>query len=514
MRNSSLSALALVALSGALVAQTGLNTVRIATGLAKPLWVGQAPGDDTRLYVLEQTQADIEVVINGVKNPLPFLDLTSKVGTTGNERGLLGLAFDPDFATNKFFYVDYTRAGDFATVVERYTAIDADTADPLSGLVIFGPISDPQSNHNGGDIHFGPDGKLYIGLGDGGNFNDTGTGHVAGGNAQAPGETWGKMHRINKDGSIPNDGPFFGNGAYVQSIWDLGLRNPWRWSFDRLTGDLWIADVGQDAFEEVNFEAAGTGGLNYGWRCMEGFNCTGLSGCVCNDIALTKPVHDYSQAGPKCAVTGGFVYRGSALNGWDGIYFFADYCTAEVWSLVWNGVTAVVTERTDELAPGFGQAINFITSFGEDNDGELYICDQGSAGANGELFTIVPDGPFTNLGSALPGIDGNPLLEGIGSLEAGSVGALNITNAAPSTTGVLFLALSQGSAPFKGGTVVAVPVVALIAIATPVSGDLQLAWQDWPALPSATTLVFQGAFNDTAAVKGVSLSNGLLAVTP
>ncbi len=491
---------------------TPLHSVMVANALAKPLWAGQAPGDPTRIYIVEQTQADIEVLIDGVKNATPFLDLTGKVNTSGNERGLLGLAFHPDFENNKFLYVNYTRTGDGATIVERYTAIDGDTADAGSGFPVLGPITQPQSNHNGGNVAFGPDGKLYVGMGDGGNFNDTGPGHVAGGNAQAKGEALGKMLRINDDGSIPTDNPFFGDLTYVQSIWDLGVRNPWRWSFDRETGDLWMGDVGQDNFEEINFAPAGEGGKNWGWRCMEGFSCTGLSGCTCNDIALTKPVHDYDHSGPKCSVTGGYVYRGKALPDWNGTYFFADYCSNEIWSLVYDGVTATVVERTAELAGS--PPINNPTSFGEDLDGELYICDQGSLGTNGELFKIVPEGPFTGLGSALAGVNGKPVLWGEGDLTTGSAGALNLRDGARSASGALFVALSEGAVPFKGGTLVAVPIVVIVVIATDVDGELQLAWPSWPAMPSDTTIVFQVALNDAAAVKGVSLSNGLRAITP
>jgi glucose/arabinose dehydrogenase len=501
-------------LAAALPAQTPtpLHSVLVASALAKPLWAGQAPGDATRVYVLEQKQADIEVLVNGVMNAVPFLDLTGKVGTSGNEQGLLGLAFHPDFANNKFFYVNYTRATDFATVVERYTAIDADTADATSGVVVFGPITQPQSNHNGGNVVFGPDGKLYVGMGDGGNFNDTGPGHVTGGNAQAKDQTLGKMVRFNDDGSIPSDNPFFGDGAYVQSIWDIGVRNPWRWSFDRETGDLWIGDVGQDAHEEIDFEPAGQGGKNYGWRCMEGFSCTGLSGCTCNDVALTLPVHDYNHTGGKCSVTGGYVYRGNDLPDWNGVYFFADYCTAQIWSLVYDGVTATVTERTAELAGA--TPINFVTSFGEDAEGELFIVDQGTGSTNGELFRMVPEGPFTGLGHALPGVAGKPVLWGEGTLVTGSAGALNLRDAAPSATGALFVSLSEGAVPFKGGVLVSVPIVALIVIGTDVDGELSLAWASWPSIPSGTTVVFQAAINDAAAVMGVALSNGLLALTP
>jgi glucose/arabinose dehydrogenase len=515
MRSSFLLALAAGVLAGPLAAQTPtpLHSVVVANALAKPLWAGQAPGDPTRIYVVEQTQADVEVLINGVKNATPFLNLdATKVFTSGNERGLLGFAFHPDFANNKTFYVNYTRAGDGATVVERYFAIDGDTADAGSGLVIIGPIAQPQSNHNGGNIAFGPDGKLYVGMGDGGNFNDTGTGHVAGGNAQAPGQALGKMLRFNDDGTVPGDNPFIGDLDYVQSIWDIGLRNPWRWSFDRDTGDLWVGDVGQDQWEEINFSPAGQGGRNWGWRCMEGFNCTGLSGCTCNDVALSLPVHNYNHSGFKCSVTGGYVYRGDALPDWNGIYFFADYCTAQIWSLVYDGVVATVTERTADIAGA--SPIDSITSFGEDLDGELFICDQGSTGTNGQLFKLVPGGPFTGLGNALAGVNGEPVLWGEGTLVTGTPGALNLRDGAPSATGAMFVALAEGAAPFKGGVLVAVPIQLLVAIATDVDGELSLAWPSWPAMPSGTTIVFQVALSDAAAIKGVSLSNGLRAVTP
>ena len=517
MRTLSLSALALGLLSAASFAQTPtpLHTEQLFAASAKPLWIGQAPGDDTRLYVVEQKEADIEVYVNGVKNAVPFLDLTAKVNISGNERGLLGFAFHPDFAENGFVYVDYTAIGTGSpTVVERYTVIDADTADPNSGFPVFTSSADPQSNHNGGNIVFGPDDKLYIGLGDGGNFNDTGTGHVPGGNAQAHGVDWGKMHRINDDGSTPSDNPFLGDTSFLGTIWDYGVRNPWRWSFDRETGDLWIADVGQDAFEEINFEAAGTGGLNYGWRCMEGFACTGLSGCTCNDASLTLPIHDYNHGGGKCSVTGGYVYRGDALPDWNGVYFFADYCTGQIWSLVYDGVSATVTERTAELAPGGGQSIDFVTSFGEDNHAELYICDQGSAGTNGELYKVVPGGPFTGLGHALAGAAGKPVLWGEGTLQTGSPGALNFRSVAPSATGLLFISLVEGAAAFKGGVLVTIPLLALVPVASNGSGELQLAWPSWPAVPSGTTIVFQAGFSDAAAIKGVSLTNGLRALTP
>src|SRR5262249_34996499 len=190
--------------------------------------------------------------------------------------------------------------------------------------------------------------------------------------------------------TIPPTNPFVGV-AGADEIWHYGLRNPWRDSFDRLTGDLLIGDVGQNAHEEVDFQPAGLGGLNFGWRCMEGSSCTGMSGCTCNAPSLTLPVYDYPHTGGSCSITGGYVYRGSDLCGVQGTYFFADYCSAQITSfrLVGGSVTQL-TNRTAELAPGGGLSINSITSFGEDANGELYICDQG-----GEIFKIIPRSPPT-----------------------------------------------------------------------------------------------------------------------
>ncbi len=504
--------LALGALAASSAAQTPLTTQLVGSGYAKPLWIGSPPGVTNRLYVVEQSTADVEVITNGVPNATPFIDLTAKVLTNANERGLLGFAFDPDFATNSHFYVSYTRVGDGASIVERYTAFSPDVANAGSGVVVFGPVTQPQSNHNGGHIAFGPDGKLYFGLGDGGNGNDTGSGHIEpGGNAQNGTTLLGKMVRINKDGTIPGDNPFVGNPGFLDQIWSYGLRNPWRWSFDRKTGDMWIADVGQNTREEINFEPAGLGGRNYGWRCMEGFLCTGLTGCTCNDVALTLPVKNYGHGSGKCSVTGGFVYRGDAIPDLAGTYFYADYCTAQIWTLKWNGVTLTEDlERTAELDPPGATAINFVTSFGEDGAGELYICDQ-----NGELFKIVPNGPFKGLGCALPGLNGDPILHGEGSLVVGTAGSLELDSARPSSAAMLFVSLTAGSAPFKGGTLKAVPIVFTLPLFTSPTGEIDLSWTSWPSgLPVGQTLVFQYGVQDAAAVNGVALSNALQATQP
>ena len=259
------------------------GTVRVASGLARPLFVAHAPADSSRVFIVEQFNARILIleIPSNVLDPVAFLDINDRVIGTGDERGLLGLAFHPDYANNGLFYVDYSRNGDGDTVVSEFqVSVDPDVADPLSERILL-TIDQPQSNHNGGWIDFSPlDGYLYIATGDGGNFCDTGTGHTAGiGNAQdITANLLGKLLRIDPLAAVPYgiplDNPFVGI-AGDDEIWAYGLRNPWRPSFDRLTGDLYIADVGQDLSEEISFQpASSTGAENYGWRCREGNACS------------------------------------------------------------------------------------------------------------------------------------------------------------------------------------------------------------------------------------------------
>jgi glucose/arabinose dehydrogenase len=517
MRHPTLLSLAVVAgVALPASAQTALTTELVADGLAKPLWAGSPPGDTQRLFVVEQSTADIEIVDlgTGLVNGTPFLDLSGKVLTNANERGLLGMAFDPDYPSTGHFFVNYTRSGDGATIVERYTvSANPDIADAASGLVILGPISQPQPNHNGGGISFGPDGHLYVGTGDGGNGNDVGTGHhEPGGNAQWGLTLLGKMLRVDKTGAAPVDNPFIGNPNFANQIWAYGLRNPWRSSFDRDTGDFWVADVGQNAREEVNFQpAASAGGENYGWRCMEGFLCTGLTGCTCNDPSLTLPIQNYGHGGGNCSVTGGYVYRGDAVPDFKGTYWYADYCSGSIWSLRYDGVSVTeLTELSAQLDPPGALAISLVTSFGEDANGELYLCDQ-----NGEIFRLRSGNAFTGLGCELAGTNGDPVLHGEGTLAVGSPGGLFLTNGNPSSPGMLFVSVGTGSANFKGGVLKTVPVIFSLPVATNPSGNVSLAWGAWPAgVPSGTTLGFQIAIADAGAPLGVALSNALAGLTP
>jgi len=394
-----------------------LTTVRVANGLSAPLFAISPPGDSERLVIVEQNSAQIKILKNGSILPTPFIDLDSKAGS-GGEQGLLGLAFHPDYPNNGFFFVDYTdNSGD--TVIASYqVSADPDVADSNSELII-STIGQPAGNHNGGMLAFGPnDGYLYIGSGDGGG----GGGFDPNNLAQNGQVLLGKILRIDIDNgnplSIPQDNPFVGNALVDDAIWALGLRNPWRFSFDRLTGDLYTADVGEGSLEEVNWQSGNSsGGENYGWRCMEGTQCTGLTGCTCNSPGLTLPVHDYSHTGGNCSITGGYAYRGSAIPELQGTYFFADYCSARIWSFRWDGINITeFQERTAELAPGAGQTIDFITSFGEDASGELYIVDQG-----GEVFKVIPVNPFTLL-PVTPGVaNTNNVIQATGSTPGGKV---------------------------------------------------------------------------------------------
>ncbi len=371
----------------------GIKSVRVASGLVRPLFVTHAPNDFGRIFIAEQrgsggisNRADIRIMNlpGNTLNGTPFLSISPV--STGSEQGLLGLAFDPNYASTGRFFVNYTNSGG-TTVIARYTVSgDPNIANPAGTTIL--TISQPFSNHNGGWIGFGPDGYLYIATGDGGSGNDPQ------GNGQNINTLLGKMLRIDVSGAgytVPVTNPFIVNppgGAFRTEIWAYGLRNPWRAAFDRMTGDLYTADVGQNAIEEIDFQAASNmNAINYGWRCMEGNNCTGLSGCTCNAPTLTGPIHTYTHAGGNCSVTGGYVYRGCAIPSQNGKYFFADYCSSQIWSFDFNGVSiSNLVNRTGELAPGGGLSISSITSFGEDAYGEMYICDS----SGGEVFKMLP----------------------------------------------------------------------------------------------------------------------------
>lgn len=359
-----LSAVALLAAcgnSGSPDGPPGPRLITVATGLSFPVDLTAPPGDNSRIFVVEKA-GTIRIIRNGNVLSTPFLDVSAQV-SRGQEQGLLGLAFDPDYAANGRFVVNFTDGNGTTRIVAFRVSSDPDRADPASADTILS-VTQPYSNHNGGGLQFGPDGYLYIGLGDGGSAGDPAD------NGQNRTVLLGKMLRIDLNGgspyAIPPDNPFADSAGLRPEIWNYGLRNPWRFSFDRATGDLYIADVGQDAREEVDFAGAGTGsGANYGWSIMEGTACFG--GPTCNQSGLTLPVLDYGH-GEGCSITGGYVYRGSAAPDLVGRYFYADYCSGWVRSLTMAGGQATDLRDWPELDPG-----GAITSFGEDAAGEMYI---------------------------------------------------------------------------------------------------------------------------------------------
>lgn len=367
-----------------------LDTVRVVSGLSGPLYATWAPGDPNRMFVLEQhvgNQGRVRIVDLSTNPatllPIPYLSITT---ATGNEQGLLGMAFHPDFQTNRKFYISHASPNSF--IVEYEQSVGNPNAADLATARTILTIPQPFSNHNGGWIDFGPDGYLYAAFGDGGSAGDPGN------RAQNLSQLLGKMLRIDVNGddfpadavrnySIPPTNPFNGGvNTLDDPIWSYGLRNHWRNSFDRDTDEMWIGDVGQNSIEEIDYEPANTGGRNYGWRCYEGNNVFNAAGCgpAANYVF---PVHTYTHSF-GCSVTGGYVYRGNAICALRGTYFFADYCSATIWSFFYTGAVTQFTNRTAELAPGGGLSIASITSFAEDLDGELYIVDQG-----GEVFKIV-----------------------------------------------------------------------------------------------------------------------------
>ena len=362
----------------------------VASGLARPVDVTAPAGDRGRIFVVEKTgYLRIVTIVGGVYTLLatPFLDIDALVGSSGNEQGLLGLAFHPDYASNGYFFVNYTNnAGD--TVVARYSvsAGNPNQANPASGQVVLSVVQ-PYSNHNGGQLQFGPDGYLYIGLGDGGSGGDPGD------RSQNPGVMLGKMLRIDVDSlpyTIPASNPFVGPGNPLDEIWALGLRNPWRYSFDRLTGDLWIGDVGQGDWEEINRELAGDpGGRNWGWRCKEGTHVYNTSGNCPGDLSvLDDPVYEYSHS-DGCSLTGGAIYRGSPNSSYFGRYLFADYCVGnQLRMLNYDGNAWVRSNHT--LAPPSGLNMSRPTSFGQDAIGNVYMVDDnnGSTPNTGEVYLL------------------------------------------------------------------------------------------------------------------------------
>ncbi len=352
--------------------------------LEQPTAVVNAGDGSGRLFITQKTGLAL-VVQDGSVLETPFLDLTDTVSTDA-EQGLLGMAFHPGYAENGRFFVNYT-SGDGATVIAEFAASEnANVADAASERILL-TIPQPYANHNGGDLAFGPDGHLYIGMGDGGDRDDPEE------NGQNPATLLGAMLRIGVDGggepyTVPQDNPFVGEGGAAPEVWAYGLRNPWRFSFDRETGDLWIADVGQNAFEEVNFQSADSaGGENYGWNTTEGESCFNVEDArtplqSCDREGLTGPVLSYPHSEGQ-SITGGYVYRGEAIPALVGHYVYGDFVSGTLWGAAAAGGGYASTELAES---GFN-----VVAFGEDEAGELYVADFG-----GTVYRLVSDASSGN----------------------------------------------------------------------------------------------------------------------
>ena len=346
----------------------------VVTGIDRPVAITNAGDGSGRLFITLRP-GFVRIVDSQGLNSAPFLDI-SALTTTDGERGLLSIAFHPRYATNGFFYVDYTDLNGDTVIARYHVSANPNVADPASAAILLA-IPQPFSNHNGGQLQFGPDGYLYIGMGDGGGSGDPQN------NGQNLGTLLGKMLRIDVDGSfpyaVPADNPFLSTGGARPEIWAYGLRNPWRFSFDRQTGDLFIGDVGQDSFEEVDFQlAASPGGQNYGWRLMEATHCFNPAS-NCDDGTLTLPVIEYSHAAGDCSISGGYRYRGTASPELSGIYFYGDFCTGKIWGATETSPGAF----SSELIADTGLS---ITGFGEDEEGEIYVAHYASP--NGAIYEI------------------------------------------------------------------------------------------------------------------------------
>jgi glucose/arabinose dehydrogenase len=422
-------------------ASAQLESIQVASGLSSPIGVVSVPGDTSnRLFVVQQG-GRIRIVENGVTLSPDFLNI-DPLTNGGGESGLLGMVFHPDYDTNGLFYISYTNLSGSSMVVQySVSGTNPNVADAGSAVTIYGPISQPFSNHNGGCIQFGPDGMLYFGIGDGGGAGDPGN------RAQNINNPLGKMLRFDVDIAaphIPASNPFVGV-AGLDEIWAYGLRNPWRFSFDRLTGDMWIGDVGQNAWEEIDFQpASSTGGENYGWRILEASSCYNPS-TGCSSAGTVLPVHEYALSGPNCAVVGGYVARGPLLPNYQGRFFFADYCAGQLKSID-PGSPAIATNHASDVSIS-----GAITSFGEDTNGDLLVVT-----SSGRVYRVQEEcsASIATYCTTSPNSQGAGAI--ISSTGSGSISDNNfgvaVAGVPPGQPGIFFYGDLQASAPFGQGT--------------------------------------------------------------
>ncbi len=512
--NRLLPSLLLLTLCAPLHAQV-LHAERIASGIARPTELTSPPGDTSRLFVVEGRMG-IRIIKDGLLLPTPFLDISSEL--TSNQ-AIGSLAFHPDYANNGRFFLLYVDKDLYAHVAEYHVSADPDIADPTSRVQILGPYLQSTLVHLWNGLQFGPDGKLYVGIGD-----DMWTFDMVQNPSQDLTNILGKILRLDIDlppPYIPADNPFVGVPGAREEIWMWGLRQPWRFSFDSLNGDVYISDVGSNDHEELDFVSGSVaGGQNFGWRCVEGSFCAEFEGCAnCTDPLFVPPIHEFSHEEGRCAVIGGFVYRGKAMPSLQGTYFFADYCSGRVWSFRYDGVTMTeFQERTEELTPWIGGGtIGLITSFGVDAQGELYLLDN----QQGEVFKIVERSCHTaNYCPISPNSAGTGAV--IASTGSTSIGAadfsVTVSGAIPNKYGIFFYGGDQDQAPFgEGVRCVKQPFYRLnplILLDASGGGSKAIDFQN-PPQPQAkinpgSTWNFQFWFRDPAlGGSGFNTSNGL-----
>ncbi len=451
---SSNAALTIPNAAAAPTAQLDLSLELFSEGLSLPTSIVNTgvPGDG-RLFVTQQGGQIRILTANGDLLSTPFLNISSKVSLFG-ENGLLGLAFDPDYATNGYFYIYYTRLSDRNNVLARYqVSADANAADASSEQILLTAVQ-PKDGHNGGALAFGPDGYLYVAIGDGGLPDD---GDPPPTTPQDRTSLLGKILRLDVAQStahapdcgaalytIPNDNPFRnGAGGDCDEIWALGLRNPWRFSFDRATGDLYIADVGENVQEEINFQPAGSsGGQNYGWPCYEGSALHHQPSCQA--VTYTFPVFTYGHEGGHCSVTGGYVYRGQQYPAMTGHYLLADFCSGSVWNLHPQGSSWEVHEYAD--------LTEFPTTFGEDINGELYVAEL----FGGTIYRVVENSVVAPTSLSISKVgpahvqSGQPISYTLTVRNDGALPANNLTITDTLPTGTQMLSATHSGLEFQG----------------------------------------------------------------
>jgi uncharacterized protein (TIGR03437 family) len=469
-----------------------INLQRVASGFEMPLDIRFPPDRSGRMFVVEQ-RGRIRIVKNGALVGRPFLDWRSKVSCCG-ERGLLGLAFSPSFGEDRTFYINYTDSQGNTVVSRMRLAPNPDEGDASSEEIIL-RVAQPYANHNGGNLVFGPDGYLYVGLGDGGSAGDPQN------NAQRPDALLGKLLRIRVDPreapyGVPADNPFINNNSYRPEIWATGLRNPWRYSFDRETKDLWIADVGQGRAEEVNFQpAASKGGENYGWRRTEGLECYPPAS-RCDRTGITPPILEYGRTLGQ-SVTGGFVYRGSRYPDLRGFYLYGDFGSGNLWAVQRQGST---WDNRLVLATG-----RQISTFGEDETGELYLADY-----RGDIYLIAAGPPVTSAGGVVNAASFGP---GLSPGSLGTVFGRGLTALPQIVQAGMFpipTELAGTSLKFNG---IAAPVIAVANV----DGQEQINFQapyELAGAQSATLIVTaNGRSNSPVEVAITSVQPEIFAVT-